>query len=202
VETRLAPVPGIGDHRPSMAPDDALRRLLEGNRRHAHGAHRRPRCDPATRVAFAAGQRPWVAVLGCADSRVPPEIVFDQGLGDLFVVRTAGHVADAVVLASLRYAVEHLNVPLVVVLGHSGCGAVQVTLKHGPEDREDPLSAAIRPAVEAVRGSPGDLCERTVRLHVGRTAAEIREGLGAGGQGASVVGAVYDLGSGLAEFLH
>lgn len=107
-------------------PEKGLAALVEGNRRYQAQRLTHPHQNAARRAALAAGQHPFAAVLSCADSRVPPEIVFDQGLGDLFVVRVAGNITDDVVLGSLEYAVEHLHVPLVVVLGHYKCGAVTV----------------------------------------------------------------------------
>lgn len=175
----------------------ALLLLQEGNDRHARGAHGHPRRDPARRAALVSGQKPWAAVLGCSDSRVPPEIVFDQGLGDLFVVRTAGHVCDEVALASLRYAADHLGVPLVVVLGHARCGAVRAALEQPPGAPEGPLGAAIRPAIERARLRGGDLWAESVRLHVQGTVEHLRRALGH----PAVEGAVYDLASGRVEFL-
>ena len=109
-------------------PGTALGFLLEGHRRFVAGETRGWFRTPAHLSALSAEQHPWVAVLGCADSRVPPEILFDLGLGDAFTVRVAGNVASPEQIASLEYAVAYLHVPLVVVLGHSGCGAVQAAL--------------------------------------------------------------------------
>lgn len=181
--------------RSNLEPHQALERLRAGNQRHAQGSYRHPHRDLAWRRHLVAGQRPWAAILGCSDSRVPPEVVFDQGLGDLFVVRTAGHVCDAVVLASLRYAVEHLGVSLVVVLGHSGCGAVQAALAQG--ESTDPLCVALRPTVERARLLPGDPEGAAVRLHVQTVTDTVRRVL----SGPTVVGALYDLTSGRVEFL-
>ena len=183
-----------------MNRTQALHALIEGNRRHARGAHRHPHQDVDRIASLVSGQSPWAAVLGCSDSRVPPEIVFDQGLGDLFVVRTAGHVCDATVLASLGYAVRHLQVPLVVVLGHTGCGAVRAAIAHRPDEPEDCLCAALRPAIERARLCAGDLCDQAVRLHVEGMVADLRQAL-SGPEGPDVVGAVYHLGSGRVEFL-
>ncbi len=186
-----------------MDAAQALQSLREGNDRHARGAHRHPHQDVARRAALAAGQSPWAAILGCSDSRVPPEIAFDQGLGDLFVVRTAGHVCDATVTASLGYAVGHLNVPLVVVLGHTGCGAVGAAIARRPDEPDDCLCAAIRPAIEKARLGAGDLCDQTVRLHVEGMVELLRRCLPGAPEGrVTVVGAVYDLASGKVEFLN
>ncbi|MFI0425092.1 carbonic anhydrase [Spongiactinospora sp. 9N601] len=109
---------------PAPSPADALELLLAGNRRFVAGAPQHPNQDAARRAETAPGQRPFAVVFGCSDSRLAAEIIFDQGLGDLFVVRTAGHVAGPEVLGSIEYAVSVLNCPLVVVLGHDSCGAV------------------------------------------------------------------------------
>lgn len=111
-----------------VSPSDALAVLIEGNDRFVHGSLVHPAQDAARRAALTAGQKPSAIILSCSDSRVPPEVVFDRGLGDLFVVRTAGEVADATALASIEYAVEHLGARLIVVMGHSSCGAVKAAL--------------------------------------------------------------------------
>lgn len=110
-------------------PSEAWRALEEGNARFVHGRPAHPSQDAARRTELAAGQKPFALVLGCSDSRVAAEIVFDQGLGDLFVVRTAGHVVDAAVLGSIEFGVDVLGIPLVVVLGHDACGAVAATVE-------------------------------------------------------------------------
>ncbi|KFI52149.1 carbonic anhydrase [Bifidobacterium callitrichos DSM 23973] len=124
-------------------------RMLAGNRRFAEGKPEHPWQDTQTRESLIDRQNPDAAVLSCSDSRVPPEIVFDQGLGDLFTVRTAGQVVDDGVLASLEYAVSELNVSLLVVLGHQGCGAVHMAmdgldamLHEATADADDSLAAA------------------------------------------------------------
>lgn len=109
-------------------PAEAWAALAEGNRRFADGVREHPNQDADRRSALAHGQRPFALVFGCSDSRVAAEIVFDRGLGDLFVVRTAGHVGDAAVLGSIEFGAAALEIPLVVVLGHDGCGAVRATL--------------------------------------------------------------------------
>ena len=112
----------------TKSPAAAWRALKEGNERFVAGQPEHPSQSIQHRAALAATQRPSTVVFGCADSRVAAEIIFDQGLGDMFVVRTAGHVIDSAVLGSIEYAVQVLEVPLVVVLGHDSCGAVQATL--------------------------------------------------------------------------
>ncbi|MBV8966668.1 MAG: carbonic anhydrase [Mycobacteriaceae bacterium] len=114
---------------PNTNPATAWKALKEGNERFVEGRPAHPSQSVEHRASLAAGQRPTAVVFGCADSRVAAEIIFDQGLGDMFVVRTAGHVIDSAVLGSIEYAVTVLDVPLIVVLGHDSCGAVGATLK-------------------------------------------------------------------------
>ncbi|MER5215432.1 carbonic anhydrase [Streptomyces sp. NPDC002838] len=112
---------------PTPTPSEALDLLLTGNQRFIAGAPQHPNQDAARRAQTAPGQRPFAVLFGCSDSRLAAEIIFDRGLGDLFVVRTAGHVAGPEVLGSIEYGVSVLNCPLVVVLGHDSCGAVAAT---------------------------------------------------------------------------
>jgi carbonic anhydrase len=113
---------------PNTNPATAWKALKEGNERFVAGRPAHPSQSVDHRASLAAGQKPTAVVFGCADSRVAAEIIFDQGLGDMFVVRTAGHVLDSAVLGSIEYAVTVLDVPLIVILGHDSCGAVQATL--------------------------------------------------------------------------
>lgn len=186
-----------------MTWEEALDRLIEGNRAYAAGCLRHHHQDPAWRTGLLREQHPWAVILGCSDSRVPPEIVFDQGLGDLFVIRTAGHVVDAAVWASIEYAVEHLNVPLVVVLGHRGCGAV-ATAVQGPahQGRLNYLATAIQPACDRTRTEHGDPCNNATRAHV-ETTVDLLGTAGAGLRAGrpQVVGAIFDLETGLVAFL-
>ena len=146
---------------------DPLQRLVDGNRRFVAHRAKRPHQDPARRLEVAKGQKPFAAILSCADSRVPPEVIFDQGLGDLFVVRVAGNIADDAVVGSLEYAVEHLGVKLIFVLGHQRCGAVQAAVDGGkPEGHIGTLLSAIMPAVEKSKGKSGDKVDNAVRENV------------------------------------
>ncbi|OSC40626.1 carbonic anhydrase [Mycobacterium decipiens] len=113
---------------PNTNPIAAWKALKEGNERFVAGRPEHPSQSVDHRASLAAGQKPTAVIFGCADSRVAAEIIFDQGLGDMFVVRTAGHVIDSAVLGSIEYAVTVLNVPLIVVLGHDSCGAVNAAL--------------------------------------------------------------------------
>ena len=116
-------------HHPTISADEALRRLIDGNERFLNGATRWTRVTVAALTTLADGQQPYATILGCSDSRVPPELVFDTGLGELFVVRVAGNVFSGEVAGTLQYAGIHLGTPLFVVLGHSGCGALAAALE-------------------------------------------------------------------------
>ncbi|MEM6470460.1 MAG: carbonic anhydrase [Planctomycetota bacterium] len=161
-------------HRP-MQPTaaEAIKRLKEGNQRfvECHASH--PHEKKEWRVQLESGQHPFAVVLGCSDSRVPPELVFDQGLGDLFVVRVAGNVVDTDVIASIEYAVDHLGTPLVVVMGHTGCGAVTAALDGLKDPGNEPaevisLLYQIEPATVGLddRASHQEKIDSTVRRNV------------------------------------
>ena len=136
------------DPRQLPTPAEALRWLLEGNRRFVTGALRHPHQDATHRAAVAPAQRPFAVLFGCSDSRLAAEIIFDQGLGDLFVVRTAGQVVGSEVLGSIEYAVAVLGTPLIAVLGHDSCGAVGAALQVAVDGR--PPEGFIREVVERV----------------------------------------------------
>jgi carbonic anhydrase len=142
----------------SIDSHGALQLLIEGNRRYVTGKSLNPMDYSQARVKLAEiGQHPFAVILGCSDSRVPPEIVFDVGIGQLFVVRTAGNIADAIAVGSVEYAVQHLHTPLVVVLGHHKCGAIAAALYGG--DNSPNIGAIIReiqPSLEKTR-SVGEL---------------------------------------------
>jgi carbonic anhydrase len=149
---------------PSLTPDQALARLAAGNRRFVQGDLRHPRRDDRRRSRLAEGQAPFAAVLGCADSRVPPEIVYDEGLGDLFVARVAGNTTDdALVAGSLEYSVTQLGSVVIVVLGHEDCGAAKAAIDVATKGTQLPgdlpaVVAPIIPVVEAAvaAGTPSD----------------------------------------------
>lgn len=196
---------------PELKPDEALQRLIEGNQRFVKGASIHPNQDPARRAAVAPKQYPFATILTCSDSRVGPEVVFDQGIGDLFVVRVAGNLVDQVVAASVEYAVEELGSSLVVVLGHSKCGAVAATVEDVVNHAHLPghlpaLTQAITPAVKQAQGQPGDLLANAIRINVqlGVDQLSSPDSLFAPGIQSGevmVVGAIYDLESGVASFL-
>ncbi len=136
---------------PQTNPISAWKALREGNERFVSGTLQHPSQGAADRAKLVSGQQPSAILFGCGDSRVAAEIIFDQGLGDMFVVRTAGHVVDASVLGSIEYGVEILHVPLIVVLGHDSCGAVRATID--ALDGGDVPGGFIRSVVERVTPS-------------------------------------------------
>ncbi len=143
---------------------EALEKLLTGNERYAASGQNFPNQTAEHRSALCGGQHPFAVILGCSDSRVPPEQIFDRGLGDLFVVRVAGNVLDDLVLGSIEYATIHLRTPLIMVLGHSQCGAVTAAVSGGePEGHISSLTAAIRPALDRTQDQNGDRVDDTAR---------------------------------------
>jgi len=159
---------------PSRDPEEILRGLVAGNQRFASGEASGPRRRPEDFLPLAEGQTPLAVIVGCADSRVPPEVIFDQGVGDLFVVREAGNVvsgAGVVVKGSIEYAVAELGVPVILVLGHSSCGAIKAALQH--IEKNDALPGAIgelvkvlRPVAVSVKGKPGNPLDNAIRANV------------------------------------
>ena len=183
-------------------PDKTLQALLAGNQRFVAANFARPNQTTARRMEVAQGQHPVAAVLACSDSRVPPELLFDQGLGDLFVIRLAGNIPDDAALGSLEYAAEHLGVHLAVVLGHKRCGAVDAAVKsdHAPGHIQA-LVDAILPAVAASKGMPGDAVDNAVRANVSQVSARLRAAAPILSEMVhehhlKVVGAYYDLDNG------
>lgn len=194
-----------------IPPSEALDRLKQGNARYMAGESKE-RDFSVGRAARAEAQYPIVAVLACSDSRVPPEIVFDQGPGDVFVVRHAGNVVSNYGLASLEFAVAVLNVPLILVLGHSNCGAVAAALQSERERSKLPghlpeLVEAIQPAVNAAHAKhPSDLLATTinenVRLGMRRLKAQSDVIGGAISSGkVGIQGGVYDLATGAVKLI-
>lgn len=179
-----APAAGHAAGPPSVSPEEALARLMNGNARYVDGYAAHPHGDRPRRLEVATGQRPFATILACADSRVAPELIFDQGLGDLFVIRVAGNVVDDAVLASIEYSVIHLGSTLIMALGHERCGAVKATVdalagRGSPEDRDTrigALAALITPAVRAVPAGTADPVEAAVSLNAAHAAAEVFAG--------------------------
>jgi carbonic anhydrase len=195
-----------------LTAEEALARLVAGNKRFVRGKARFPTVQKDVLAELAKGQQPYATILGCSDSRVPPELVFDAGFGELFIVRVAGNVISQEVMGTLQYAGVHLRTPLFIVLGHEGCGAVQAALAaklHGKRERarialllqnilpglkkigaDLPPQEQLRAAVEAnVRWSMHQLVETPEGKE------RIQEGL------VKLVGAVYELKTGRVRFL-
>lgn len=192
--------------------DEALQRLKAGNARFVAGEARFPTVQKEVLAELARGQQPYATILGCSDSRVPPELVFDAGFGELFVIRVAGNVLGPSILGTLQYAGSHLHTPLFVVLGHEGCGAVKAAIAskfHGAEQKSRiaVLLENIRPALEGLDGEqPAELLlHSAVEANVRHTVRELldtpeaKANLVAGQM--KLVGAVYELESGRVRFL-
>lgn len=157
--------------------DDSLKRLMAGNDRYVAQKMTHDDQSIARRMELTGSQHPFASVLSCSDSRVPPEVVFDQGLGDLFVVRVAGNVAPDEAVASLEYAVDHLGPKLILVLGHQSCGAVGATLDGGtPEGHLASLVNRLLPAVQKATGADRRAkLDSAVRINVLNVVEELRK---------------------------
>jgi carbonic anhydrase len=195
----------------SVSAEQGLQRLIEGNRRFTQGEARFSTVCRETLADMAKGQEPFATILGCSDSRVPPELLFDAGFGDLFIVRVAGNVISPEVMGSLQYAGAHLRTPLFVVLGHEGCGAVKAALEHKIAGRQQPsriqtLVNSILPGLPETspRSSEQEQLTMAVEANVRwsiRQLLETPEGQNAMKLGAKLVGAVYEISSGNVRFL-
>lgn len=208
------PEPEDRDDAEELSPKEVVEILTAGNARYVAGKALHPDQSMLRREGLTKGQKPLAAILSCADSRVPPEVLFDQGLGDLFVVRSAGQVIDHAVLGSLQYGVGHLEVPLLVVLGHSECGAVKATIevlegKEKPSGTDiDELVHAITPAVHEAEGigSEGEeLLEVSIGVNVERAVENLKRAAiiktAVTRRAVKVRGAVYDLATGEVDWL-
>jgi carbonic anhydrase len=152
------------------AGDEALQKLMDGNKRYVAGNLAKKDLGDTKRKELAKGQKPFAIILTCSDSRVPPEILFDQGLGDIFIIRVAGNVVDPIVLRSIEYGAEHLNAPLLFILGHTKCGAVTATLEILETKGEPcPLAKKIMPAAEKATkkgGTKDEILETAIKENV------------------------------------
>ena len=181
----LAILPGLllaSEESGRRDPDEVWKDLMAGNRRFASAKPLRPHQAAPRRVELAKGQHPPVIVLSCSDSRVPPEIVFDQGLGDIFTVRVAGNVVDEDVLGSIEYAVEHLGSSLVVVMGHQSCGAVKAVVDNAAaEGHILPLIKHIVPVVGEVKkkadgcADPKSLLDASISANVKQSVKQLKD---------------------------
>ena len=191
----------------NVTADSVLAELTAGNVHHIAHRYQHPHETMERQRELASGQSPHAEILSCADSRVPPELIFDQGLGDLFIIRVAGNVVSDTELGSLEYGAEHLHVPLLVVLGHQHCGAVTAAVEGGEaEGHIAALVNLLRPAVEKTRGMPGDHVENAVKANVEMVVKQLRAStpilakLVSEGK-LKVVGAVYSLDTGKVTWL-
>ncbi|KAB1075977.1 carbonic anhydrase [Methylobacterium planeticum] len=205
------PARAAGGTRTDLTPDQALELLKEGNRNFITDApFRRQTTDRERRIEIARGQTPFVVLVGCSDSRVPPELLFGRGLGELFIVRNAGNTVDTTALGSIEYGVAELGVPLIVVLGHEKCGAVQAAIQVVKENTVFPGSIGrmvepIVPAVLRAQGQEGDLVDNAVRENVRRTVHRLRTAEALlidpiKARRLKIVGARYDLDDGSVDF--
>src|SRR6201996_6625908 len=193
-----------------VSPDASLERLLKGNARYVKGVSRRHDFKHE-REALVGGQNPYAAILSCADSRIAPEYAFDTGRGDLFVCRVAGNFAGTETVASLEYAVAVLNTPLILVLGHDACGAVDATLKAIKDDKPPPghipsLVDAIAPAAKAAMQQGGEVLDKAIRQNVIDNVAKLKSAApilnAAVEQGKlQVVGGIYRLTTGTVDLV-
>jgi len=200
------------DYRLVCTAEEALSRLKAGNARFLGGRARFPTVQKEVLAELAKGQEPYATILGCSDSRVPPELVFDAAFGELFVVRVAGNVLGPSILGTLQYAAAHLHTPLFVIMGHAGCGAVEAAIAwkfHGiaQKKRIEVLLENILPALDDLDGTqpPEALLRLAVEANVRHTVAELLKTPEAKARLATgemkLVGAVYDLESGRVRFL-
>jgi carbonic anhydrase len=193
-----------------LSPAQAWARLEDGNRRWAAGNLEHPDQDLERRKRLAAGQDPFATIVSCIDSRLPPETVFDQGIGDLFAVRTGAHTIDGLVTASIEYGPLENGTPLIVVMGHQRCGAITAAVQSIQSGERLPghlslIVERLRPAFNRAGSGPGDLIDRVVRAQIHRTVSA----LGHDGPltdlvkrgDLAVIGAYYDLESGLVTCL-
>ncbi len=219
-ESRHGPAEG-----PVTSPQHALQRLMDGNQRFVANRLNDPNRSPQRRTALAQSQQPFATILGCVDSRVPPELVFDRGLGDLFVIRTAGQVVDEAVLGSIEFGSFELKIPLIMVLGHERCGAIKASIealehegkpsKHGKSEHGEhgPLPGEIgylvknlKPAIDKAHSwGMGDLAENAMRANVSMIVQRLKKSpvLAAAEESGrlKIVGGRYDLDSGAVDLL-
>jgi carbonic anhydrase len=190
----------------NMTPDRALRQLMEGNQRFVAQKRKSPNQDVVRLTEVAKGQKPFAAVLGCADSRVPSEILFDQGLGDLFVCRVAGNIAIAEEIGSLEFGTAVLGAKVIMVMGHERCGAVDATLKGASVPGQiGSLLDAIRPSLAKAKNLPGDPLENASKANITyqveklKTSPVLAELIAVGKL--KIVGGYYDLDTGTVSLL-
>jgi len=159
---------------PALTPEAALQKLVEGNQRYVKEQLEHPNRSHESRVEAVAGQAPFAIVVACSDSRVAPEILFDQGIGDLFVVRVAGNVVGEIELESIRYAVTVLKSPIILVMGHENCGAVNAVLS-GQGASIPEIAALIKPAVAIAKRQKGNALNNAIEANVRQVVGQLRQ---------------------------
>lgn len=190
-----------------MTAEEALNQLKEGNSRYVKGDIKHPHTDIQRRDELTGGQHPFAVILSCADSRVVPELLFDQGLGDLFVIRVAGNVAKDKVIGSIEYAIKFLNSKLIVVMGHENCGAVSASLSNAdPGGHIGAIIEKIKPAVYMSKRMPGDHLTNAIKVNAQLVSEELKESKpilqdAVRSSGVKIVSAYYNLGRGEVEFM-
>ncbi len=200
------------DYAVPQTADEALARLQAGNLRFVRGEASFPTVQKEILAELALGQQPYATILGCSDSRVPPELVFDAGFGELFVIRVAGNVLGPSILGTLQYSALHLKIPLFVVLGHEGCGAVKAAIasRFGGSQQAGRIEILLEQIIPALDGldpqaPPAELLSAGVEANVRRTIRELLatpEAQARIGEGVfKLVGAVYELETGSVRFL-
>jgi carbonic anhydrase len=190
-----------------MNADKAIEILKEGNVRYVNGKLKHPHTDNSWRETLKEEQNPFAVILSCADSRVIPELIFDQGLGDLFVIRVAGNIAKDKVLGSMEYAVKFLKSRLIIVLGHESCGAVSASI--GNDDPGGHIGAIIqkiKPAVYLAKQMEGDVLENAIKLNAKIVSEEVKDSKpilneAVAEKGLKIVPAYYELSTGKVIFL-
>lgn len=208
---RVIPPAPTKDGKSALNPDQALQLLRDGNAAFLRGEVNTPDLSTRRRLELARGQAPFVAYVSCSDSRVPPELLFGRGLGELFIVRNAGNTVDTVAKGSIEFAVAVLGVPLIVVMGHESCGAVKAAMDVVNKNARFPgaIDAMIEPIIPAVleaRSASGDATEAAIRQNVRRVVTNLRERsdpllMEPQAQGKlKVIGAYYELGTGRVDF--
>ncbi len=208
----LASGPVFATEKPAMRADQAEKLLKDGSQRFIKAyCGKTPKQGNKCLADVAMRQAPFAVVVACSDSRVPPELLFDRGLGDLFIIRLAGNIVDDAALGSIEYAVDHLGVPVVVVMGHKRCGAVQATVETLEKNEKAPghlpaLVDAIKPAVEQVKDQPGDKVDNAVKANIKLNTAKVKASdpllapaVKAGK--VKVLGAYFDLDNGKVTFI-
>lgn len=187
-----------------MTAEEALNLLKEGNSRYQTGNYTHPNTDTARRDSQTKGQDPFAIILSCADSRVAPELIFDRGIGDLFIIRVAGNVIDDHAIGSIEYAVAHLGTKLILVLGHESCGAVGASLSgDDPGAHIGSITSKIQPAVAQAKTMDGDLLTNSVKENAKLVAQALKtsEPILDKADGLEVVAGYYKLSNGEVEFL-